>query len=95
MGERRTCDLAESCALQSLTGEVARADLASRQAYQAALDGVVQAAAARLPGGRAQAIALLALLSGGVAMARAVPGEAEAETIAASVRAAAHAMLGA
>src|SRR4051794_5721709 len=33
LGERRKCDLAESCGLQSLAPEVARADDASRNAF--------------------------------------------------------------
>src|SRR6266702_4010301 len=42
---RRTCDLGESCALQSLTPEVARADRDTRAAYEAELVGVVEAVA--------------------------------------------------
>ena len=89
--ERRTCDLADSCALQSLSGEVARADAGSRAGYAAALDRVVAAAAEGMPGHDAwgRATALLALLSGGVTMARAVPDPAAADAIAAAVRVAA------
>ena len=42
---RRTCDLGESCALQSLTPEVARADRDTKAAYEAELVGVVEAVA--------------------------------------------------
>ena len=35
MSVRRTCDLGESCALQSLTPEVARADRDTKAAYEA------------------------------------------------------------
>ena len=42
---RRTCDLGESCALQSLTPEVARADRETRTAYEAELVRVVEAVA--------------------------------------------------
>src|SRR3954449_2470381 len=40
---RRTCATAESCALQSLTPEVARADPATKAAYEAALLDVIEA----------------------------------------------------
>ncbi len=94
LGERRTCDLAESCALQSLTGEVARADDEARAAYEAELRLVVDSAAAGMQGAtaaerRAEAMALLALLAGGVSVARAVRDPAFAEEIAAAVRQAA------
>lgn len=94
LGERRTCDLAESCALQSLTGEVARADDEARAAYEAELRLVLESAAAGMQGAtaaerRAEAMALLALLAGGVSVARAVRDPAFAEEIAAAVRQAA------
>ena len=94
MGDRRTCDLAESCALQSLTGEVARADDDVREAYGAALEAVIETAAGGMASAsdtarRADAIALLALLAGGVSMARAVKDPAMSEEIAAAVRRAA------
>lgn len=92
--DRRVCDLAESCALQSLTGEVSRADDAVREAYEAELRTVIDAAADGLAGDseterRAKATALLALLAGGVSLARAVKDPALSEEIAASVRQAA------
>ena len=94
LGDRRTCDLAESCALQSLTGEVARADDDVREAYGAALEEVIETAAGGMASTsdtarRADAIALLALLAGGVSMARAVKDPAISEEIAAAVRRAA------
>lgn len=92
LGERRRGDLAESCALQSLTGEVARADAEARA--EAGLQRILELAAAGMPGAdaaarRAEAIALLALLAGGVSIARAVPDPALAEEIAEAVRGAA------
>ena len=84
--ERVTCDAGESCALQSLTGEVARAGPDARAGYTAELRGVIGAADA---GSRAQAIALLALLSGGVSMARAVDDPELAREIVQAVRTAA------
>src|SRR5262245_42102180 len=72
---RRTCDTAESCALQSLTPEVARADPDTKAAYEAELLQVVEAVADGLlqdsPDDRRKtAWSILALLSGGVTMAR-------------------------
>ena len=68
MGDRRTCDLAESCALQSLSSEVARADDDVRQAYELELKTIIDAVAAGLEGKpkarREEATALLALLVG-------------------------------
>ena len=97
LGDRRTCDLAESCALQSLTGEVARADDEARAAYEAELQRVIASAAAGMSTGtdaqrRADAIALLALLAGGVSLARAVRDPALSEEIAAAVSRAAAAL---
>lgn len=95
MGDRRTCDLSLSCALQSLTNEVARSDTPTRQAYEAELRGVISAVADGLEGRtaaakRSEAIAMLALLSGGVSMARAVDDPELAKEIAAAVAAVAH-----
>jgi len=89
--ERRTCDLSESCALQSLTGEVARANDQTRDAYETELRGVIDAAAEGLDarsraGRRGEAIALLALLAGGVSLARAVRDPALADEIAGAIR---------
>ena len=72
---RRTCDLGESCALQSLTPEVARADRDTKAAYEAELLGVVEAVAQGLSNGtlsarRKTAWAILSILSGGVSIAR-------------------------
>ncbi len=94
LGDRRTCDLAESCALQSLTGEVARADDSVREAYESELRAIIEATAAGMVSEtdadrRADATALLALLAGGVSMARAVKDPALGEAIAAAVRRAA------
>jgi TetR/AcrR family transcriptional repressor of nem operon len=77
LGERFEAALAESCALQSLTGEVARADKDTRLIYEAELERVIEAMSDGATsedetGRRERAIALLAMLSGGVSMARAV-----------------------
>ena len=93
LGERRTCDLAESCALQSLSTEVARASEDTRTAYETELLAIIETVAAGLDGQadarRDEAIALLALLVGGVTLARAVNDTAISQDIAAAVRKAA------
>ena len=95
MSDRRTVGLSGSCTLQSLTGEVARANENAREAYEEGVLDIIGAAAAGLEGEtnaeqRAKAIALLALLTGGVSMARAVKDPVLQEEIAEAVRTAAH-----
>ena len=73
---RRTCDLGDSCASQSLTPEVARADRRTKTAYEGELLGVAEAVEEGLPNGtlatrRKTAWAILSMLSGGVSIARA------------------------
>ncbi len=96
--DRLDCDLAEACALQSLTNDVARAEPATRADYTTELKEVVAllaqgTGAASIPD-RARAIALLALLSGGVSMARAVDDADLRAEIASALRQAGRAMLG-
>ena len=76
LSTKRTCELGDSCALQSLTPEVARAGRETRAAYEAELVRVVEAVAAGLPEAtpaarKKLAWAILAMLSGGVTLARA------------------------
>lgn len=87
LGTKRLCALPESCALQSLSPEVARADPASRERYQARLQEVVEAilsgpASKGAPASEAAAWVALATLIGSVTLARAVTDEALAERIA-------------
>ncbi len=93
LGNRRTCELADSCALQSLSGEVARAGDDVREVFEAELNRIIEAAAAGLEGKpkarRDEATALLALLVGGVTLARAVRDPEASRNIAAAVRKAA------
>lgn len=93
LGDRRTCELSDSCALQSLSGEVARADEATRAAYEAELRSIIATVSEGLDKGpkarREQAVALLALLVGGVTLARAVQDKDFGDEIAAAVRKAA------
>ncbi|HEX2729999.1 MAG TPA: TetR/AcrR family transcriptional regulator [Polyangiaceae bacterium] len=92
LGERRTCAAADTCALQSLTGEVARADLETRDAFETRFEAVIAAAAEGMPAAdarsrRDQAIVLLTLLSGGVSLARAVNNPELSQEIATAIRA--------
>lgn len=93
LGERRSCPLTESCGLQSLTGDVARADVATREAFQEALRALIDTTAAGLEDATAKerrkhAIVLLATLTGGVSLARAVHDPALADEIAQALRSA-------
>ena len=89
MNTRRTCDLSESCALQTLTPEVGRAEVAIRAVYEAELLKIIQAAQNldKQPTQeyRAKVWANLAMLIGGVTLARAVENEKLAEEIAHSI----------
>jgi TetR/AcrR family transcriptional regulator, transcriptional repressor for nem operon len=94
LGAKRTCDLAESCALQSLASEVGRSGARIKSTFQLQILDVAQAAADGFEGGTpeqrlARAWAFLAILSGGVTLARAVADPALAETMATGVRSAA------
>ncbi len=90
MGDRRTCTLADSCALQSLSSDVARADDEVRQAFETQMRAIIDTVAAGLEGKPKarleEATALLALLVGGVTLARAVHDPNFSKEIAAAVR---------
>jgi TetR/AcrR family transcriptional repressor of nem operon len=93
MTDRRTCDLAESCALQSLTPDVQRASPEIRDAFAAEVREVVRAVADGLEGTEPadrerRAWAILAMLSGGVTVARGMSDPAAGEAIAEGVMAA-------
>ena len=75
LGERLHCSLDSSCGLQSLTPDIMRASDKTKQRYEAALVEVAEQLAIGLQGKtkaarREKAWALMALLSGGVTMAR-------------------------
>ncbi|MGB8291020.1 TetR/AcrR family transcriptional regulator [Rhizobium ruizarguesonis] len=92
LGYKRTCDLGESCALPSLSPDVMRADDETRSAYTAELKRLIEEVAVGLPGGEISgqsqrrredhAILLLAMLSGGVTLARAASDPALSKRIA-------------
>lgn len=91
LGPKRTCDLGEGCALPSLSPEVMRADPETRSAYQEELKRIAdEISAGLLYGSRREreddALALLALLSGGVTLARAVRDPEFADRIVGAVR---------
>jgi AcrR family transcriptional regulator len=98
LGPRRSCELGESCALQSLSPDVARAPKDLRRDYQHHLLPVAEQLAKGLSGPKparlARAWAILSVLSGGVTLARAVADPALSDNIAAGVRRAAIEMLG-
>ncbi len=86
---KRKCDLADSCGLQSLTPEVARADAESRNAFTAELLKVANAivkgpASVDAPTTLEEAQAALATLIGAVTLARAVDDPTIAKRIAAA-----------
>ena len=106
---RRTCDLGESCALQSLTPEVARADRETRTAYEAELVRVVEAVAqglsmqglsmkglsnGTLSARRKTAWAILSILSGGVSIARSTADPRLGSQVGAALKAAVLALIG-
>jgi TetR/AcrR family transcriptional repressor of nem operon len=93
MSVRRTCDLGESCALQSMTPEVARADHDTKAAYEAEMLKVVEAVAeglehGTLPARRKTAWAILSILSGGVTLARSAVDAKVGTQIASAVKSA-------
>jgi hypothetical protein len=93
---KRTCDPSESCTLQTMPTEVARADEASRATFETALRDVAQAivdgpVSPGAPRDIGAACAALSSLVGAVTLARAVGSEVFADQIAAGAE---HALLG-
>ena len=96
--DKRLCDLGESCALQSLVPELGRAGASVRKAVETPTREVARVIADGLtddcPAERlAKAWALLALLSGGVSLARASNDPAHSDVIAQSIATAARSLL--
>jgi TetR/AcrR family transcriptional regulator, transcriptional repressor for nem operon len=90
LGAKRTCDIGEACALPTFSPEMTRADDETRHAYEAELLALIDEVSSGLTHRTSserdeKAIALLAMLSGGVTLARAVPDPAIAERIAKAV----------
>jgi AcrR family transcriptional regulator len=91
LSTKRTCELGGSCGLQTLTPEVARADSKLKAAYEVELLRVVEATAKGLPGKtpaarRKLAWGVLASLSGGVTLARAVNDSKLGAQVAAAIK---------
>lgn len=89
VGEKRSCELSESCGLQSLTPEVGRSDAATRRLFGQELLKTAEQFAAGLPPkngdpDRDRAWADMALLIGAVTLARAVEDPRLADEIAAA-----------
>lgn len=87
LGTKRLSDLSDSCGLQSLAPEVARADAESRSAFQAELLKVAAVVAGGpdapdAPRDIDGALAALAALVGAVTLARAVPDPGLADQLA-------------
>lgn len=98
LGQKRTCELGSSCAVQSLAPDVQRSDSEVKGAFEAEADRVAHAIADGLPGKAddvrlRRAWALLSILSGGVTLARSVKDGAAGEAIAEAVRSAALAIV--
>ena len=100
LGFKRTCDLDDACGLQALTPEVIRSDVAVRSRYQQTLTRIVESVAQGLPSRTGlpptneRAWALLALLSGGVTLARSVADQALSEEVAIALKKVALAVAG-
>jgi len=88
LGQGHRRDVAGGCALPSLSADVARADAATRTAYEAELLKVAALIADGLPDqpGREAAWPILAQLVGGVILSRAVQDDVVAQEIADAVR---------
>ncbi|MGR9117511.1 MAG: TetR/AcrR family transcriptional regulator, partial [Gammaproteobacteria bacterium] len=78
--EKRNCDLSESCALQSLSSEVARADEETKLAFQSELLKAAETFSAGMKSTNIQdAWPVIAMLVGGAILARAVKDQALAD----------------
>ncbi len=91
---KRTCDLSDACAFQTLTPEVMRSGGDAKEIYQTQILAIVDGVAKGLPQKtvaerRNHAWALLSILSGGVTTTRALADETVAGKAAKAIRAAA------
>lgn len=83
---RRTCDLSESCAMQTLTPEVGRSDEAIKEMYESKILNIVKVASKGSSNKQQEKTwANLAMLIGGVTLARAVNDEKLSKTIATAI----------
>ena len=93
MNQKRTCDLTESCTLQSLTPDVYRSDEVVRSLFEAELLKIVKQADEGVEGALKsnqqhmdRTWANLAMLIGGVTLARAVTNEEVSNEIAVAIQ---------
>ena len=86
MGQKRTCDLTESCALQSLTPEVGRSGEAIHTLFETELLKIVSTANEKDPQKADKTWASMAMLIGGVTLARAVADKDLSNEIARAVK---------
>jgi len=89
--ERVNCDLADGCALPSLSADVSRGDAKTKAAFQKEYLGLTAALAKGLPGTTAEsrearALVMTALFAGGVTIARSVRDKATRDRIARVLR---------
>ncbi|VAW61451.1 Transcriptional regulator, AcrR family [hydrothermal vent metagenome] len=89
-GQKRTCDLSESCALQSLTAEVGRSEPSTQALFEAELLKISKLASDNGKPSSAQNTnktwASLSMLIGGVSLARAVDNEALSDEISNAIK---------
>lgn len=91
MNQKRTCDLSESCTLQSLTPEVGRSDAAIRSLFEIELLKIIALAnegstQTSDSSANEKTLANLAMLIGGVTLARAVNDEKLSNEIAIAIQ---------
>ncbi|GLS94297.1 TetR/AcrR family transcriptional regulator [Piscinibacter gummiphilus] len=91
LGEKLTCDLAQSCSLQTLTPELARADDAAKDVFREKLQSIAEAVvdgpdSPAKPATQEAALAALASLIGAVTIARATGNEDLAKSVASAMR---------
>lgn len=87
LGEKLTCELAQSCSLQTLTPELARADDAAKDVFRSKLQSIAEAVvdgpdSPAKPATQDNALTALASLIGAVTMARAIGDSGMALTVA-------------
>jgi TetR/AcrR family transcriptional regulator, transcriptional repressor for nem operon len=91
MNQKRTCDLTKSCALQTLTSEIGRSDEAIRNVFETELLKIIELADVGSPqltpeNAKGKTLVNLAMLIGGVTLARAVKNESLANEIATAIQ---------
>ncbi len=82
--QKRTCDLGESCALQSLTPEIGRSDEDIREVFESELLKIVELASDKRD--KDKTWSTLAMLIGGVTLARAVKDKELSNEIATAIK---------